>query len=61
MNWQPQEIGLSAHQCEEDLTESGNINNKVSQEMFDGIMREVIEEIGVPALSLVKFPSLSWI
>ncbi|KAJ8636953.1 hypothetical protein MRB53_011220 [Persea americana] len=49
---EPEEIGLSAHHHKEDLTDSGNINNKVSQEMFDGIIREVVEEIGVPSPSL---------
>lgn len=29
--------------------------------MFDGIIREVVEEIGVPSPSLVKLSSLSWI
>jgi len=31
-----------------------SINIKVSQEMFDSIVREVVEEIGVPASSLVS-------
>ena len=36
------------------------INRKVSQEMFDSIVREVVEEIGVPEASLVSFKSLSF-
>lgn len=36
-----------------ELTES--INIEVSREMFDSIVREVVEEIGVPASSLVSF------
>lgn len=47
---EPGEIGITSHQYVEDLAES--INNKVSQEMFDSIVREVVEEIGVPASSL---------
>lgn len=31
------------------------LNEKVSQEMFDGIIREVVEEIGVPGESLVTW------
>ncbi|KAK7312513.1 hypothetical protein VNO77_36422 [Canavalia gladiata] len=47
---EPQEIGITSHQYVNELTES--INSKVSQEMFDSIVREVVEEIGVPASSL---------
>ena len=36
------------------------INRKVSQEMFDSIIREVVEEIGVPEASLVSRKSLSF-
>ncbi|XP_010253363.1 PREDICTED: nudix hydrolase 9 [Nelumbo nucifera] len=49
---EPEEIGIASHQYDKDLTDSGHINRKVSQEMFDGIIREVIEEIGVPTASL---------
>ncbi|KAF5447040.1 hypothetical protein F2P56_032621 [Juglans regia] len=49
---EPQEIGITSHQYAKDLTESELINQKVSQEMFDSIIREVVEEIGVPAASL---------
>lgn len=37
------------------MSESAVINRKVSQEMFDSIIREVVEEIGVPASSLVSY------
>ncbi|KAL5169441.1 Nudix hydrolase 9 [Glycine soja] len=47
---EPQEIGITSHQYDKELTESVNI--KVSQEIFDSIVREVVEEIGVPASSL---------
>ncbi|KAJ0979418.1 hypothetical protein J5N97_014892 [Dioscorea zingiberensis] len=47
---EPLEVGISAHQAEK----SEIINEKVSQEMFDGIIREVVEEIGVPAHSLTE-------
>ncbi|XP_039828289.1 nudix hydrolase 9-like isoform X2 [Panicum virgatum] len=47
---EPQEIGIMSHQTdEEDLA---RLNDRVSQEMFDGIIREVVEETGVPASSL---------
>lgn len=52
--WQPQEIGITSHQNANELTESELINQKVSQEMFDSIIREVVEEIGVPAASIVS-------
>lgn len=35
--------------------DSDVINKKVSQEMFDSIIREVVEETGVPATSLVSY------
>ncbi|BBH04869.1 nudix hydrolase homolog 9, partial [Prunus dulcis] len=47
----PQEVGLVSHH-HEDLTDSKVINDKVSHEMFDSIVREVVEEIGVPSASL---------
>ncbi|XP_028794845.1 nudix hydrolase 9-like isoform X1 [Neltuma alba] len=47
---EPHEIGVASHQHSKELTES--INNNVSLEMFDSIVREVVEEIGVPASSL---------
>ncbi|KAG5053790.1 hypothetical protein JHK85_006300 [Glycine max] len=46
----PQEIGITSHQYDKELTES--INVKVSQEIFYSIVHEVVEEIGVPASSL---------
>lgn len=49
---EPQEVGISSHQIASSLSEAGLLNEKVSQEMFDGIIREVVEEIGVPAQSL---------
>ncbi|KAK9157948.1 hypothetical protein Scep_004522 [Stephania cephalantha] len=52
---EPQEIGLSTHLCGQDPTNFQTLNKKVSQEMFDSIMREVVEEIGVP-LSFLCYP-----
>ncbi|KAL4189140.1 hypothetical protein AMTRI_Chr08g163980 [Amborella trichopoda] len=49
---EPQEIGISCHIRDEDTRNSSCLNDKVSEEMFDGITREVVEEIGVPAGSL---------
>ncbi|KAI9081943.1 hypothetical protein K1719_036205 [Acacia pycnantha] len=47
---EPHEVGIASHQHNEELTES--TNGKVSHEMFDSMVREVVEEIGVPASSL---------
>ncbi|CAK7331658.1 unnamed protein product [Dovyalis caffra] len=49
---EPEEVGAASHQTGEKLTNSEHINNNVSQEMFDSIIREVVEEIGVPVTSL---------
>lgn len=49
---EPQEIGISAHPSNNDASESELLNGIVSKEMFDGIIREVVEEIGIPAESL---------
>ncbi|CAK9169558.1 unnamed protein product [Ilex paraguariensis] len=49
---EPEEVGISSHQCDKDLEYAELRNRKVSQEMFDSIVREVVEEIGVPASTL---------
>lgn len=49
---EPEEIGLSVHPTNNADSESELLNGTVSTEMFDGIIREVVEEIGVPAHSL---------
>ncbi|KAA8543924.1 hypothetical protein F0562_021899 [Nyssa sinensis] len=49
---EPQEVGIVSHHYDKDLNNFELINRKVSQEMFDSIIREVVEEIGVPAASL---------
>ncbi|URE44397.1 NUDIX domain [Musa troglodytarum] len=54
---EPQEIGISAHLTDKGQTESELLNQKASMEMFDGIIREVVEEIGLPANSLVSLGS----
>ncbi|XP_012064954.1 nudix hydrolase 9 isoform X2 [Jatropha curcas] len=58
---EPEEVGITCHQSSKDLTDSKMISSKVSQEMFDSIIREVVEEIGVPATSLcnVRFIGIS--
>lgn len=48
---EPQEVGVVSHQYET-VTNSEHVSSKVSQEMFDSIIREVVEEIGVPSASL---------
>ncbi|XP_006654927.1 nudix hydrolase 9 [Oryza brachyantha] len=49
---EPQEIGILGHQADE--KDISLLNERVSQEMFDGIIREVVEETGVPANSLTE-------
>lgn len=44
-------VGIDSHQLEND---GEVLNKKVSQEMFDSITREVVEETGIPASSLVS-------
>ncbi|XP_074359225.1 nudix hydrolase 9 isoform X1 [Apium graveolens] len=46
---EPGEVGITTHQCNKD---SELLNKIISQEMFDSIIREVVEEIGVPEESL---------
>lgn len=48
---QPGEVGITTHQFNKDFELT---NKMISQEMFDSIIREVVEEIGVPAESLVS-------
>ncbi|CAL4903187.1 unnamed protein product [Urochloa decumbens] len=47
---EPQEIGIVGHQTDEENL--APLSERVSQEMFEGIIREVVEETGVPASSL---------
>ncbi|CAN6471188.1 unnamed protein product [Victoria cruziana] len=49
---EPQEIGISFHEDKKEPTEVNVLQEKISKEMFDGIIREVVEEIGVPASTL---------
>ncbi|XP_059626678.1 nudix hydrolase 9 isoform X2 [Cornus florida] len=51
---EPEEVGIVTHLYDKDLQNSELVNRKVSQEMFHSIVREVVEEIGVPAVSLCK-------
>lgn len=44
---------MTCHKSDMDLNHSDIFNRKVSQEMFDSIVREVVEETGVPAVNLV--------
>ncbi|KAL7115617.1 hypothetical protein ACP275_04G193500 [Erythranthe tilingii] len=48
---EPQEVGVISHQIDGELTRE-MVNRMVSQEMFDSITREVVEEIGVPVSTL---------
>ena len=45
-------VGIDSHQLEKD---GEGLNKKVTQEMFDSITREVVEETGIPASSLVSY------
>ncbi|MBA0807310.1 hypothetical protein Gohar_023122 [Gossypium harknessii] len=49
---EPQEVGIETHEYCKGSKDSELVNKKVSQEMFESIIREVVEEIGVPATSL---------
>ncbi|XP_038901217.1 nudix hydrolase 9 isoform X2 [Benincasa hispida] len=49
---EPQELGIESHGDVKGFADSNTINRKLSQEMFDSIIREVVEEIGVPPESL---------
>nr|XP_043619223.1 nudix hydrolase 9 [Erigeron canadensis] len=49
---EPEEVGIVSHEFENELQNSELTNSKVSQEMFDSIVREVVEEIGVHAVTL---------
>ena len=51
---QPQEVGIQTHEYSKDSKDSELVNKRISEEMFDSIIREVIEEIGVPTTSLVS-------
>lgn len=44
---EPEEIGVMSHQIADGDNEQ-DINHRASQEMFDSIIKEVVEEIGVP-------------
>ncbi|CAN8255005.1 unnamed protein product [Cochlearia groenlandica] len=47
------EVGIDdSHQLEKDVETSELLNKKTTQEMFDSITREVVEETGIPASSL---------
>ncbi|XP_057507377.1 nudix hydrolase 9 isoform X1 [Actinidia eriantha] len=49
---EPQEVGIVSHHYDKDENNMDLINRNISREMFDSIIREVVEEIGVPAASL---------
>ncbi|XP_078447057.1 nudix hydrolase homolog 9 isoform X2 [Wolffia australiana] len=45
---EPKEVGISGHPTKGISECCNNLKEKVAAEMFDGIIREVVEEIGVP-------------
>jgi hypothetical protein len=50
---QPDEVGVISHNLLRNMPSSTDLNNKIAQEMFDGVIREIVEETGVPANTLV--------
>ncbi|KZV23935.1 Nudix hydrolase isoform 1 [Dorcoceras hygrometricum] len=48
---EPQEVGITSHYCNSELSHQ-MVNSMASHEMFDSIIREVVEEIGVPTAAL---------
>lgn len=52
---EPAEAGISDHddaRCPSPSSEQEEVNRRVEAEMFDGMVREVVEETGVPAAAL---------
>eukprot|EP00252_Welwitschia_mirabilis_P015501 TRINITY_DN3408_c0_g1_i1.p1 TRINITY_DN3408_c0_g1~~TRINITY_DN3408_c0_g1_i1.p1 ORF type:complete len:300 (-),score=64.89 TRINITY_DN3408_c0_g1_i1:432-1331(-) len=49
---EPKELGISSHAYGGEETDVESLNSRISEEMFDGILREVVEEIGVPEIAL---------
>ncbi|KAG6436872.1 hypothetical protein SASPL_101776 [Salvia splendens] len=49
---EPKELGIIRHQTDGSIQEM--VEKRVSEEMFESIIREVVEEIGVPAATLGK-------
>ncbi|XP_019106576.1 nudix hydrolase 9 isoform X2 [Beta vulgaris subsp. vulgaris] len=47
---EPEEVGITSHR----KLDTESLHRSVSLEMFDSIIREVVEETGVPAISLSK-------
>ncbi|XP_042044927.1 nudix hydrolase 9-like [Salvia splendens] len=53
LKFRPKELGIIRHQTDgESIQEM--VDKRVSEEMFESIIREVVEEIGVPAATLGK-------
>ncbi|XP_019102258.1 PREDICTED: nudix hydrolase 9 isoform X1 [Camelina sativa] len=49
---EPTAVGIDYHQLESNVRTGELLNKKVTQEMFDSIICEVVEETGIPASSL---------
>lgn len=52
---QPDELGIKGHFHLNSETELEGLKARLAQEMFKGIIREVVEETGIPAPSLVRY------
>ena len=48
----PSEVGISGH-LNNAMDDKEALNRVIAAEMFDGIIREVVEETGIPAAFLV--------
>jgi hypothetical protein len=57
---QPTAVGIDYHQLENNVQTGEVLNKKVTQEMFDSIICEVVEETGIPASSLVSRNEFFW-
>ncbi|KAL2644806.1 hypothetical protein R1flu_012393 [Riccia fluitans] len=48
---EPEEAGIKSHK-ESESTNKEELEKKITEEMFEGIIREVVEETGIPASSM---------
>lgn len=49
---EPEELGIKSHSVGETPTTATQLNCRIAEEMFDGIIREIVEETGVPSTTL---------
>ncbi|KAH8933960.1 hypothetical protein BDL97_18G059000 [Sphagnum fallax] len=51
---EPQEVGIEGHIGDNVEFDKNEINQRIALEMFEGLIREVVEETGVPATCLCE-------